>query len=531
MKKSLLIMAAALTAWTASAQLYVTGGNVTNAPASWAPDNPLVVTAVDGEYTFEANGGFKMSTVKGDWPAFNAAARGLDSGWTTENGIATSTLKITDIDIAPAETGIAITYKVKEDFSQISAILPSGPVEHYFYVTGGFNGWNGANPEYRMTQIGENTYSYTAVSGLPLGNAAEGAGFKITRDGSDWYGCFENVKLNKAINATVDPRAQNFIIEVPAGAEIIFTYAEGNNSSVYIKAEGVEPTVNIPEYLYIIGNIKDNSWTPETAPEMTKDGNVFSISNVELVDDGFFSFLTANTWGCTRYGSHFLTGGQLYFNNNEASFTLTEYDGEVGALYAGAGIYDFTVTFEDNGEATLKVKRNIPWSIPEHLYIVGSIGTDTSNWWSPDTTPELTKEGNTFSISNVELSDVSNFSFLTTRENAWYSLRYGAPADKTNLSFSDGTATLTLATNIGDVAAINAIPGTFDITVVFTDDEEVILTVTNKDTTSAIEAIEAEAADVPAEYYNLQGIRVLSPEAGKLYIVNRAGKFVKEIAH
>lgn len=72
-------MAAVLTAWTASAQLYVTGGNVTNAPASWDPSNPLEVTAVDGEYTFEANGGFKMSTAKGDWNTFNAAALGLNS--------------------------------------------------------------------------------------------------------------------------------------------------------------------------------------------------------------------------------------------------------------------------------------------------------------------------------------------------------------------------------------------------------------------------------------------------------------------
>lgn len=523
-------MAAALTAWTASAQLYVTGGNVTNAPASWAPENPLVVTAVDGEYTFEANGGFKMSTVKGDWPAFNAAALGLDSGWTTENGIATSTLKITDIDIAPAETGIAITYKVKEDFSQISAILPSGPVEHYFYVTGGFNGWNGINTEYRMTQIGENTYSYTAISGLPLGNAAEGAGFKITRDGSDWYGCFENVKLNKKINAFTGGDAHNFEIEVPAGAEIIFTYVEGGQSTVLIKAEGVEPTVNIPEHLYITGNIKDNIWLPESAPEMAKDGNVFSISNVELVNEGFFSFLTSRSWNGIRYGAPLSTGGDLSFRNNNATFTLTENNNDIGAIHAGEGIYDFTVTFEDNGDVILNVKRHTTWSIPEHLYIVGSIGSDSNYWWNPNTAPELTKDGNTFSISNVELCDVANFSFLTTRENAWYNLRYGAPADNANLSFADGTATLTLVTNVGDVNAINATPGTFNITVVFTDDEEVILTITTNDATSAIDAIEAAATAAPAEYYNLQGIRILTPEAGQLYIVNRAGKVSKEIA-
>lgn len=58
MKKSLLMMAVALTAMSASAQLYVTGGDVTGAPAAWTPSTPLEVQAVNGEYTFEAKGGF-----------------------------------------------------------------------------------------------------------------------------------------------------------------------------------------------------------------------------------------------------------------------------------------------------------------------------------------------------------------------------------------------------------------------------------------------------------------------------------------
>lgn len=529
MKKSLLIMAAALTAWTASAQLYVTGGNVTNAPA-WDPSNPLEVTAIDGEYTFEANGGFKMSTAKGDWNTFNAGALGLDSGWTKENGIATSTLKKTEVDITPAESGIAITYKVKEDFSQISAILPATPVEHYCYVTGAFNGWAAADPAYQMTKTGENTYSYTAVNGLPLGEAATGAGFKITRDGSDWFGCTENAKLNKTINASTGNGASNFEIEVPAGAEIIFTYVEGGQSTVLIKVEGVEPTVTIPEHLYITGNIKDNIWNPETALEMTKNGNVFSISNIELVGEGFFSFLTSKSWSGARYGAPLDTGGSLYFQSNQATFTLTENNNDVGAIYAGAGNYDFTVTFEDNGDVILNAKRNLSWSIPEHLYIVGSIGSNPSDWWNLEAAPELTKDGNTFSISNVELQGDANFSFLTAKENGWFELRYGAPADNANLSFTNQIATLTLEINVGDVPAINAIPGKYNITVKFTDDEEVILTVTNTNNGAAIESIEAAASVSSAEYYNLQGIRILNPEAGQLYIVNRAGKVSKEIA-
>ena len=64
MKKTLLMMAAALTAWSASAQLYVTGDNVEGLPAVWDPANTLVVTSENGEYSFEATGGFKISIAR-----------------------------------------------------------------------------------------------------------------------------------------------------------------------------------------------------------------------------------------------------------------------------------------------------------------------------------------------------------------------------------------------------------------------------------------------------------------------------------
>lgn len=47
---------------------------------------------------------------------------------------------------------------------------------------------------------------------------------------------------------------------------------------------------------------------------------------------------------------------------------------------------------------------------------------------------------------------------------------------------------------------------------------------------AGIEAVaEAETADAPAEYFNLQGIRVANPEAGQLYIVRQGNKVSKVI--
>lgn len=52
----------------------------------------------------------------------------------------------------------------------------------------------------------------------------------------------------------------------------------------------------------------------------------------------------------------------------------------------------------------------------------------------------------------------------------------------------------------------------------------------NDNTQTGIEAVEAAGNDAPAEYYNLQGVRVAQPEAGQVYIVRRGAAVTKELA-
>lgn len=82
MKKSLLMMAVALTAMSASAQLYVTGASVKvgDQTQSWDAATALKCAEEGDYYTFQANGEFSMSTVLADW----------DDGWKT----GTYTLKV-----------------------------------------------------------------------------------------------------------------------------------------------------------------------------------------------------------------------------------------------------------------------------------------------------------------------------------------------------------------------------------------------------------------------------------------------------
>lgn len=58
--------------------------------------------------------------------------------------------------------------------------------------------------------------------------------------------------------------------------------------------------------------------------------------------------------------------------------------------------------------------------------------------------------------------------------------------------------------------------------------EPAVLTISDSGITTGIEGIEAEAADAPAEYYNLQGVRVNNPANG-LYIRLQGGKAEKVI--
>lgn len=47
---------------------------------------------------------------------------------------------------------------------------------------------------------------------------------------------------------------------------------------------------------------------------------------------------------------------------------------------------------------------------------------------------------------------------------------------------------------------------------------------------AGVEGITADDSDAPVEYYNLQGMRVVNPAAGQVYIRRAGSKVTKEIA-
>lgn len=112
MKKLSLLLAAAVTCFTASAQLYVTGTNVEGASAAWDPASALEVQLENGVYTFQATNDFKISTANGTWDQFNAGSKNLSGKWTKATTTATANLKSgSDSNILPPMSDVKITYE------------------------------------------------------------------------------------------------------------------------------------------------------------------------------------------------------------------------------------------------------------------------------------------------------------------------------------------------------------------------------------------------------------------------------------
>lgn len=194
MKKLYTLIATAAVCLSANAQLYFVGNGDSLA---WAPEAPLEVIAKDGLYTVEITNlkQWKMSTAKGDWDTFNAAALQAAGCDKEENLGKDLALTVTDADNYTPWAG---DYKlvVKEDLSSmvLTTTTPKPTGAAALYLRGGMNGW-GTDDLWKMTTLDEGkTYFFncTAEAGTTIPTATE---FKIAD--ADWanynYGAGDQV--------------------------------------------------------------------------------------------------------------------------------------------------------------------------------------------------------------------------------------------------------------------------------------------------------------------------------------------------
>jgi|GEM_PF-1992467 glycoside hydrolase family 18 len=343
-------------------------------------------------------------------------------------------------------------------------------------------------------------------------------------------GEWQNVRLN------IHEKFPAFVnADAAAGKSYVFAFVAGAGLKAgdtfeianvcYVPAgetpvDPVEP-MECPEKLYLIGMIDGASFSPVAGKEMTKEENTFTCS-ATITGSGYFAFAT--TLGADADDWNTVNANRLAGAESDAEVTVdtplelvySEY-----SMHLNPGKYDFTVTFAD-GKASLTAKASSvpdPVDVPEHLYVIGNFA---NAGWNPAAAVEMTKEGNTFSIIGEATGDL-NFGFgtvLGADSSDWDTFnanRYGQAVDNAVVALD---TPITLTKNSNAMRLEEA--GNYKLTVVF-GETEITFTATKE---SGIEGVDAEAA-APAEYYNLQGVRVENPAEG-LYIVVRGGKATKE---
>lgn len=190
MKKIYALAAAAFLGLAANAQdgapLYYTGDGIpANLPdfTTWAPEAPAEFEYANGVYTLEVNDLFqlKISTAKGTWEEFNAAALGCgEEGYGDQQGVVKPLVSWGENTLCPWKGNYTI--EVAGDLSTIKLTTdtPEPPkTDHVvLYFRGDINGW-GSGEEWELQYLGNNVYKFECAEGQQI---LPGEGWKIATD-------------------------------------------------------------------------------------------------------------------------------------------------------------------------------------------------------------------------------------------------------------------------------------------------------------------------------------------------------------
>ncbi len=381
------------------------------------------------------------------------------------------------------------------------------------YLRGEMNGWlnGGLDNAYKFATTDEKVYTLTvptlvAKESFKIGTADWGYGFSsgVTEMVVDTPYSYEGVDGDMAMGESVD----NATITLDL-----------NDKTITISGEA---SIVVPEEdFYLVGAF--NGWTlADAAYKMTKNGNVYTLSVAELV--GQFK-VAGKTWA-NSYGAEGVEGvdGEQVITI-ETGVPVNAWKSSSNNFNLEQAVTNATVTFTlgENGAAQLLVEGEATTVVPDALYLIGDV---KDNHWDPSAAVAMEKNGSVFTLCDVEIETAFEnthgfFSFCTAlgaNSDDWsVGTRYGAP------SLNDEIVKNVPSAFVRGENSWKVLPGKYDVKVNF-ESAEVTLTAG----TSGVESV-AAAVDEAAVYFNLQGVRVMAPEAGALYIVKRGEKVSKEI--
>lgn len=264
--------------------------------------------------------------------------------------------------------------------------------------------------------------------------------------------------------------------------------------------------------LFVVGEATQYGWSLDDAQALlsTPENDNIYTGTLYLNGEQEFKILASYEWGGTEYGAApdaSLTDGKITL----ASGTNDEGYGKIKV--AEDGNYLITVDTESLSATIVKSVYQESKVIYSSLFMVGSA---TAGSWSVDNgTPMYQNPDDPceFSAMDIELNEGTFKIANTLKGGGTWNGKYWffRNADNENLMALDQP---------DDLQWSIVAPGNYNVVA---NTATCAISIKPADNTGIADI---EAGEAPAEYFNLQGIRVENPSAG-LYIVRRDGKTFK----
>lgn len=344
--------------------------------------------------------------------------------------------------------------------------------------------------------------------------------FKISTSKGTWD---EFNAGNLAIDAAITNGGTVNLSVNKDGANIVLPWAgvwtitvAADLSTLTATTETPEPAPVYPEAVYLVGY--NGTWDPAAPLEIAGENGVYTMEAVEFTNTEFKLSTAKGTWDEFNAGAKAIVDNATVQVGTAANLTASD----ANIVIAVAGTYDVTVDLANN---TITLTGVV--SYPEEIYAIGNVGGYN---WSTSEGIAIAHEGDGVYKGKVVVNDSGDgngyFQFATTLGADWDAVnagtRYGALTANEAVVFDTA---ISMTNNwAGGTQSWMIKAGEFEMVV-----DIVNCTVTISDLTDGIESINADDANAPAVYYNLQGVEVENPEAGNVYIKVVEGKATKVV--
>lgn len=461
-------------------------------------------------------------------PYYNGVDASGCQSWTLDPGIYDFSFDLANLKLTVTKTGEVVNPDPKPG-TEVPAVIPEGQFaifvkasntpKLYVWDSSTNATLNGSYPGNEIkttctTALGASYYYFVVPAGHPSVNCI--ISFNGDKDKTqDLKNITKNTYFEYTGQSGSSPAAQ----AVPSDVTIQ-------------KGEVIDPDPE-PEPDPITGFViyYDNSqtkWTNVNIHYWSSPSTDWPGTPMTKVNDNVWKYeFTLDPSGLT--GFLFCDGSGSGEDNQTADFFQVPINGHI---YKGAGGNKGQVTDGGLYEGKDEPQPDPVVTMPAKLYVIGNLA-DSS--WDTMNPVEMKKDGNTYVIDKVEITDADSgygyFTFITkiassknNNNNGWDDVnqgdRFGASSQNESLSkeaalvkFSGG--------NAGSANSWKVAAGKYKITADFANNKVIIGTPTG------IDAIESDDTAAPV-YFNLQGVRVNNPSNG-IYIVVRGNKVTKEI--